>query len=105
MTENEEQNSTGEDEEPEVYEVTVERSVTKSLRKVDKTAATKIAAVIDGLATDPRPAGTKALTGPYSGHYRLRVNAPGGEYRVVWTVNDTAKTVTVTEAGPREGSY
>jgi mRNA interferase RelE/StbE len=87
------------------YEVEVERSVTKGLRRMDRKAAEKLAEAIKALATDPRPEGTKALVGPLAGHYRLRISAPGGEYRVVWTIDDKARRVEVVYAGPREGTY
>jgi mRNA interferase RelE/StbE len=94
-----------EEEQQQPYEVEVERSVTKTLRKIDRKAAEKIAEAIKALASNPRPEGTKALVGPLAGHYRLRLSAPGGEYRVVWTIDDKARRVEVVAAGPREGTY
>ena len=59
----------------------------------------RIAVVLDGLADSARPAGTKRL----SGHelYRLRV----GDYRVVWQVDDRARTVAVVLLGHRRDVY
>lgn len=107
MTENENKGDGDESTEPTKYEIVTEKVVTKALgsKRIDRQAANKMAEAIDGLADDPRPSGAKALTGPYAGHYRLRVNAPGGEYRVIYRVDDDAKVVTITEAGPREGAY
>ena len=49
--------------------------------------------------------GTKALTGRFKGSYRMRISAPGGEYRLVWEIDDRARKVEVVDAGPREGAY
>lgn len=87
------------------YEVVVERSATKSLKGCDATARQRLLDAILALADNPRPEGTKALTGQYAGHYRLRISAPGGEYRVVWQVDDKARLVTVVAAGSREDTY
>lgn len=87
------------------YRVDIERTALRGIRKVDPTAAARIGSAIDALAEDPRPQGTRALTGPYAGAYRLRISAPGGEYRVIWSVNDKTQVVTIIEAGPREGAY
>lgn len=87
------------------YEIEIERAATRRMRRLDKPVARKLLDTIGALADDPRPHGTKALTGRWSGHYRLRVSAPGGEYRIVYRVNDDAFLVTVIDAGPREGTY
>ena len=56
--------------------------------------------VIDGLAADPRPPGFQPLTGhrPY-----LRVRS--GDYRVIYTVDDSARVVTIAAVGHRREIY
>lgn len=54
---------------------------------------------ITALATEPRPPGSKKLQG--SDQYRLRV----GDYRVVYLVNDQARTVRVTVVAHRRDVY
>lgn len=95
------------EEAPVRYDVVIEATAARALdsKRLDGQAATKMWEHIEGLATDPRPHGTKALTGAQSGNYRIRISAPGGEYRVVWSIDDKARRVTVTEAGPRESTY
>jgi mRNA interferase RelE/StbE len=70
------------------------------MRQLDPPARKAIIAVIDGLADDPRPPGAAALTGhrPW-----LRVRA--GDYRVIYAVDDTARTVTIGAAGHRREIY
>ena len=55
---------------------------------------------MDGLATDPRPPGYRSLTGrrPY-----LRVRS--GDYRVIYTVDDRPRIVTVAAVGHRREIY
>jgi mRNA interferase RelE/StbE len=69
------------------YTVDVRPRARRSLRQSVQKA---IARVIDGLTTGPRPAGCLPLTGqrPY-----LRVRS--GDYRVIYTVDDSARVVTI----------
>jgi mRNA interferase RelE/StbE len=63
-------------------------------------ARRRIAPRIDALATNPRPAGAKALQG--RGHLlRLRI----GEYRVVYQIDDQAGVVTIALVGHRRDVY
>jgi mRNA interferase RelE/StbE len=82
------------------YTIDVRPRARRSLRQLDPCARKAIAQVIDGLATDPRPAGFLPLTGhrPY-----LRVRS--GDYRVIYTVDDSARLVTVAAVGHRREIY
>jgi mRNA interferase RelE/StbE len=55
---------------------------------------------IADLANDPRPPGSRTLTGE-TDLYRIRV----GDYRVVYAVDDAAQTVTVVKVGHRSDIY
>lgn len=80
------------------YAIDVRPRARRSLRQLDPPVRTAIAQVIDGLAADPRPPGVMPLTGhrPY-----LRVRS--GDYRVIYSVDDRARVVTVAAVGhPRE---
>jgi mRNA interferase RelE/StbE len=59
----------------------------------------RIHAVIDGLATEPRPVGVVKLAG--RADYRVRV----GEYRVVYAVDDAERLVIVARIGHRREVY
>jgi len=82
------------------YDVDVRPRARRSLRQLDPSVRAVIAEVIDSLAVDPRPAGALPLTGhrPY-----LRVRS--GDYRVIYTIDDRARVVTVTAVGHRREIY
>jgi mRNA interferase RelE/StbE len=52
------------------------------------------------LADEPRPAGCRKLAG-LDDAWRIRV----GDYRIVYVVDDLARTVTVTRIGHRRDIY
>ncbi len=78
------------------YVVQVDKAAAKLLRKLDHPVQAKLVAVIATLAHDPRPAGVIALAG-HPGLLGIRV----GDYRVVYTVDDTAVVVLVVHLGHR----
>jgi mRNA interferase RelE/StbE len=82
------------------YTIDVRPRARRSLRQLDPSVRKAIAQVIDGLATDPRPPGFLPLTGhrPY-----LRVRS--GDYRVIYTVDDSARVVTIAAVGHRREIY
>ena len=60
--------------------------------------ARRIDAAIKGLADDPRPAAATKLVGADA--WRLRV----GDYRVIYTITDAVRVVTVTNSATAEAS-
>jgi mRNA interferase RelE/StbE len=52
------------------------------------------------LAAEPRPAGSEKLAG-VEGRYRIRQ----GQFRIVYAVDDTARTVEVVKVGHRREAY
>jgi mRNA interferase RelE/StbE len=82
------------------YTIDVRPRARRSLRQLDPSVRRTIARVIEGLATDPRPSGCLPLTGhqPY-----LRVRS--GDYRVIYTVDDSASVVTIAAVGHRREIY
>ena len=60
----------------------------------------RVAARIDGFAGNPRPPGCRKLEGTDDG-YRVRV----GDYRILYRVEDAAKTVLVVKVGHRRDVY
>ena len=83
-----------------VYTIDVRPRARRSLRQLDPSVRKAVAQVIDSLGTDPRPPGCLPLTGhrPY-----LRVRS--GDYRVIYTVDDSARVVTVAAVGHRREIY
>ena len=82
------------------YAVVIQDSASKALRKLDKPVRERIAAAIDALADDPRPAGIKAIVGERSS-FRMRV----GDYRVLYEVEDDQLVVLVVKIGHRSTVY
>jgi mRNA interferase RelE/StbE len=72
------------------YELQVERAARKDLERLPDQDYRRIEAVIDRLAEDPRPRGTRKLRGP-AGRWRMRV----GNYRVVYAVFDQERLVKI----------
>jgi mRNA interferase RelE/StbE len=60
----------------------------------------RIRAAIAGLAQDPRPPGVKKLQGEVA-LWRIRI----GSYRVVYSIDDAAHTVTVVKVADRRDVY
>ena len=59
-----------------------------------------VEAKIDGLANDPRPSGCKKLQGS-DNEYRIRI----GNYRVIYTIADVVKIVTIIKIADRKDAY
>ncbi|MGH3264570.1 MAG: type II toxin-antitoxin system RelE family toxin [Trebonia sp.] len=82
------------------YTIDVRPRARRSLRQLDPSVRKAVARVIDSLANDPRPSGFLPLTGhrPY-----LRVRS--GDYRVIYSVDDQARVVTIAAVGHRREIY
>jgi mRNA interferase RelE/StbE len=55
---------------------------------------------IDGLSKEPRPSGCKKLQGSEN-EYRIRI----GNYRVIYTVADVVRIVTIIKIAHRKDAY
>jgi mRNA interferase RelE/StbE len=73
----------------------------RALRKLDRPVAEQIKAATEALRDEPRPVGTKMLTGMH-GVWRIRV---AGDYRVLYTIDDDKLVVLVVDAGNRREIY
>lgn len=82
------------------YTVRITRPAKQALRKIDRKDQQRIAARINQLAADPRPEGTRKLSGEQD-LYRVRV----GDYRVIYQVEDQALVVLVIRIGHRRDVY
>lgn len=74
--------------------------VYKQLQNLPRPAFAAALEVILTLAHTPRPAGVKKLAGS-RGDWRVRI----GEYRIIYEIDDRAKTVTVMRVAHRRDSY
>ena len=82
------------------YTIDLRPRARRSLRQLDPPVRKAVAQIIDALTVDPRPPGFLPLTGqrPY-----LRVRS--GDYRIIYTVDDRSRVVTVAAIGHRREIY
>lgn len=81
------------------YSVLVTRSAEKEIERLPVDIRRLVVRRILALADDPRPHGSQKLTGEEK--YRIRQ----GDYRVVYTIEDAAVTVTVVRVAHRSDVY
>ena len=82
------------------YALELKPSAQKELDALDDPLFARIDAKIMGLAVNPRPTGCKKLKG-YGDHWRIRLS----DYRVIYIVDDAAKSVIVTRIAHRREVY
>lgn len=82
------------------YAITFARSARKELEALGEPLASRVFARIEALAGDPRPVGCRKLQGSQD-LWRIRV----GDYRVVYSVSDAARTVDVSIIRHRSDVY
>ncbi len=82
------------------YVVQYDTRAAKELTKLDRQVARRIAAAIERLGVDPRPAGSRVLAG-YPGLWRVRV----GDYRVIYTIRDAELIVLALRIAHRSSVY
>jgi mRNA interferase RelE/StbE len=81
------------------YQVNLKRSAEKELDALQANRRERIVKHLLTLEENPRPAGSKKLQGQES--YRLRV----GDYRVLYSIDDQTKQVTIIAVGHRREVY
>jgi len=83
-----------------VYEILVESGAERELRRLDRSAFTRVVARIKALAVEPRPQGCRKVSGSER-DWRIRI----GIYRVVYEVDDRARQVRIMRVRHRRESY
>ncbi|MBY0440704.1 MAG: type II toxin-antitoxin system RelE/ParE family toxin [Mycobacteriaceae bacterium] len=78
----------------------IESSSAKALQQLQRTDQIRIANAITALAADPRPHGCTKLVGT-DDSYRIWI----GVFRIVYTIDDTIRIVTITRIGHRKDIY
>ena len=81
------------------YKILIKPSAKKELEKLPKKDLQKIVNKIQNLAVNPRPAGCEKL----SGDDKLRIRQ--GNYRIVYSIEDSALIVFVVKIGHRRDIY
>jgi len=81
------------------YRLLIKPSAVKELEAIPRKDRQRIVTKMKSLSAEPRPAGCEKLTG----HELYRVRQ--GNYRVVYSVDDTAAQVTIIKLGHRKDVY
>lgn len=82
------------------YSVEIKQSAQKELDALDDSQFARVDRKILALSDNPRPGGSRKLQG-YKDAWRIRV----GDYRVIYIIDDTRKTVVVTRIAHRKEAY
>ncbi len=82
------------------YRIKIAKRAVKSLLALPKKVRHQLSTAIDALAENPRPTGTKKLTGS-TDLYRMRV----GNYRMIYKIKDAELIVLVVKIGHRKDIY
>jgi mRNA interferase RelE/StbE len=82
------------------YSIEIKPSAQKELDALDDKLFARIDRRVLALVDSPRPAGCKKLKG-YKDHWRIRI----ADYRVIYIIDDAAKTVTLTHIAHRREVY
>lgn len=82
------------------YKVELKASAQKELERLPSKLIERIIPKLEDLSTEPRPRGSKKLKGGDREH-RIRV----GEYRVIYTIEDARRSISVTRIRHRSEVY
>jgi mRNA interferase RelE/StbE len=82
------------------WRVVIMNDPAKVLGKLPKDLINRIRKVVDELANEPLPAGTKKLVG-HENIYRIRV----GDWRISYAVEQERLIILILEISPRGGAY
>lgn len=83
-----------------VYRVEITSGAQAQIDRLDKSNLGRIENRIAGLASNPRPQGAKRLAG-HASLWRIRQ----GDYRIIYTIQDSVVLVTVLRVGHRSTIY
>ena len=82
------------------YQIEFRGSAERELHRIDPQMIPRVVAAVRALAEEPRPSGIRKLAGSEQA-YRIRI----GDYRVVYTVDDRQRIVSVDRVRHRKDAY
>ena len=82
-----------------MYKIELNRKAQRSLGRLPKGDFDAVLDAVKGLANSPRPKGVEKIKS--AGLWRVRQ----GDYRIVYSIDDSQKTVTVLRIGHRREIY
>lgn len=83
-----------------MYEIYLERAAERDLTRLPQDDFERIIAHIKALAEDPRPLGSRKITGTKN-DWRIRI----GNYRVVYEIDNKTRVVSVMRVRHRREAY
>lgn len=84
---------------PASYSLRIKKSAEKELKALPKPDLQKVIRPIHGLAADPRPLGCQKMS--EQSRYRIRQ----GDYRILYTIDDTDRVIEIVKIGHRREVY
>jgi len=82
------------------YRIEVSATAERQIRKLPRADQLRVVRVIRALSTDPRPPGSRKLSG-HEDVFRVRI----GRYRVLYSIEDRRLVVIVLKVGDRKDVY
>jgi mRNA interferase RelE/StbE len=82
------------------YRIEVSATAERQIRKLPRADQIRVIRVIQALATDPRPAGCRKLSG-HDDVFRVRI----GRYRILYSIEDRRVVIVVLKVGDRKDIY
>ena len=86
-----------------MYSIEYRRSALKEIKKLDRAYRKEIVSHIENCAKRPYEAGF--LKGDLSGYLSYNFNIKGTGYRIIYSVNEATKAITIEMVGPRDNIY
>lgn len=83
-----------------MYDIELTRNATRELRRLNNPILRRLLNAIEDLKENPRPQGSKKLVNTEE-LWRIRV----GDYRIVYSIADEIKIVTITRVAHRKDVY
>jgi mRNA interferase RelE/StbE len=83
-----------------MYQVVVERSAEKDLRRLTPEVRPRLVAAVMALAKNARPAGSRKLAGTKH-DWRIRV----GDYRIIYEIADAIRVLRINRIRHRREAY
>lgn len=83
-----------------MYQTRITSSAHHHIRSLSHLNRQRVNDAIEQLSQNPRPYGVKKLQGEVD-FYRIRV----GDYRILYTIDDSARQINVMHIMPRENAY
>jgi mRNA interferase RelE/StbE len=84
----------------ECYNIEWRPSTKKELKRISKAEVHRIIQAVEGLSDQPRPPGSRKLSGSDS-TYRIRI----GNHRVIYEIHDDVILIEVVKVGHRKDVY